>query len=241
MKKFDYISILAGGSCKFNCSFCVGNDMRKNITPHYSKKWKSFIECYADMTNLLSISGDTSDPSFVEDTWEMAEYAKEYNPDIRVTLHTRNIDVLEKCFVDNCFDKFVFSIDENITLDVLKKLKNYKNKVRLSFVITKDNFWIIDEWNEHLSEIYDFQMTIRPDINETDSDWKDTFFIKFNYIMDKKNTVVQKENGAISLREYSNIWFWDYTITNPMINSLYLFSDGTISDNCKWSKIIEEK
>jgi hypothetical protein len=79
MKKFDYISILAGGKCKFNCSFCVGNNIRKKSTPHFSPKMKAFIECFPDTTDLLSVSGDTSDPSFIKETWSIPQIVKSFN------------------------------------------------------------------------------------------------------------------------------------------------------------------
>ena len=64
-KKYDYISILAGGSCSFNCPFCIGNKIRKDEKPKYSKEIHKFLKEYVGDTSLLSISGSTSDPSLI--------------------------------------------------------------------------------------------------------------------------------------------------------------------------------
>jgi len=234
--KLDYISILAGGSCKFNCDFCVGKDIRKNITPHISPKYKAFIECFAEQTDLLSISGDTSDPSFVEEIWEIPEIAKEVNPNIKVTIHTRNIEAIHKTFVDNCFDKFVFSIDENITKETLQILKHYKKKVRLSFVMTESNYSIVYNWLDELPEIFDFQMTIRPEVHQVQNN-KILFESTFRDIS-SNSTITELSSGAVQLNQKPNIWYWDYRKTNDKINTMYLFSSGEISNNCKWSEII---
>ena len=243
--KFDYISILAGGACKFNCDFCVGKDMRKNITPHFSKKVESFIECFSDMTNLVSVSGDTSDPSFVEDTMYIPGKVREINPDARVTIHTRNIDFIEDAFHAG-YDKFVFSIDEDFTLEMLEMLRPYKDKVRLSFVMTSYNHWIIDEWSKNMKEIFDFQMTLRPEVNAVKDEttaWMfyDTFLNirarKYRSPYNSKKFVTQMKNGAFKLKQFPNIWYWDYNKTNPNIEARYLFSNDEIGSNCKWGEI----
>ena len=123
MKKFNYISILAGGSCKFNCDFCIGKDIRKNVSPHFSKKWQSFIECFGDMTDTLSISGDTSDPSFNFETWQFPYYVKDVlKLDLRVTVHTRNFDFIHEHSISTLpkFDSYVLSIDETF-IDKINK------------------------------------------------------------------------------------------------------------------------
>jgi len=244
MKKFDYISILAGGSCKFNCEFCIGKNIRKDASPHFSKKVKSFIECFSDLTDLISVSGDTSDPSFIKETWKIPNWVKEFNPKSKVTLHTRNIDCLENA-LNSGYDKFVFSIDENFTREMLKKLEPYKDKVRLSFVMTVANFWVIDAWKEKIPEIFEFQMTIRPEVKEAKIESNlHTFINQFLNILGNTITLFElhdrafvNEKGALVLEEKPNIWFWNYNKTNKMMDVRYLFSDGKISSNCEWEKI----
>ena len=249
--KFDYISILAGGDCPFKCDFCVGNKIRENKNPHFSTKWKAFIECFADMTNLLSISGDTSDPSFIKETWEISKLAKQFNPNIKITLHTRNIKVLEKAFKSG-YDKFVFSIDENIDKETIDKLYNYKNKVRLSFVMTSNNFWVIDKWKNELPELFDFEVTIRPEVYETQNKKWFYKFLQYFILIDESIEFYEVENkypmyvetlknNALALKKFPYIWFWDYNKTNPNLNVIYLFSNGEIGSNCRWNKITKRK
>jgi len=251
MKKLDYISILAGGSCKFNCSFCIGNDIRKNAKPHFSKKTEAFLECFSDFTDLVSISGDTSDPSFVEETMFLPRKIREINPQVKITIHTRNIDFLDDAFHSG-YDKFVLSIDEEFTYEMLKKLKPYKDKVRLSFVMTEYNFWILNDWSNSklMKEIFEFQMTIRPEVkavrDETTAwNFYDAFLNikarKYRSPYNSKKYVTVLKNGAIKLKKFPNIWYWNYNETNKNLNVRYLFSNGDISSNCKWGEISASK
>jgi len=112
---FNYISILAGGKCSFKCSFCVGNEIRKNEPAHFAPNWKKFLKDYATKTSLLSISGDTSDPIFIKDTWNIPEYAKNINNNLRITLHTRKPVSFEEELLNIFnvgYDKLVLSIDK---------------------------------------------------------------------------------------------------------------------------------
>lgn len=245
MKKFDYISILAGGKCKFNCDFCVGKNIRKDIKPHFSTKWESFIGCFADMTDLLSISGDTSDPSFVKESSKIPSIAKSFNKHLKVSLHTRNLNVI-KTAKNAGYDSFVFSIDENFNKEMFNVLKNHKDEnfdIRLSLVITDKNFHILDEWFKNFKDIFEFKMTIRPEVNSSkEKRWQSTFYNAFQNIgnenIDKSKNAIKMENGAIKLKDYPNIWYWDYNETNPKLNVRYLFSNGTISGNCQWEKLV---
>jgi len=245
MKKFNYISILAGGSCKFNCDFCIGKDIRKNTTPHFSKKWQSFIECFGDMTDTLSVSGDTSDPSFVFETWQVPYYVKEVlKLDLRVTIHTRNIDFIHEHIETNLpnYDSYVLSIDEHfideidsgeVKPEILNTLKNLGKNLRFSIVITNDNINIFDDYSfvKYLLQIFpDARMTIRPEVHLEDIKIK-TF--------DKWGENTRMNNGSYKLDKNKNVWFWDYNETNPNMNVRYLFSNGNISSNCEWDKIKE--
>jgi len=243
MGKLDYISILAGGSCKFNCSFCIGNSMRKNITPHYSKKWESFLNCFADQTDLLSVSGDTSDPSLIEETIVIPTIAKIINPNIKVSIHTKetNSEILEKYLIAN-FDKLVISIDENFLEglcdeDVLffRRIAR-EHKLRFSIVLTSYNFGYFVENNgiiEKLVEMFPTaQITLRPEVSEEEH---------ISNCIDSIGTWTIQENGSCYLEENMNIWLWEYSKTNQNINALYLFSDGIIKDNCRWDNIKKEQ
>jgi len=238
----DYISILAGGACKFNCSFCIGNSIRENVTPHYSSKLKSFLECYANQTNLLSVSGDTSDPCFIQETDDIPVIAKKINSNIKVSIHTRNTDtrILEKYLICN-YDKIVVSIDEkffdNLCVeDILWYRRTAREKkLRFSIVLTSYNYKHFCKKDGIISKIVDIfpgaQITLRPNVFEEDC-WIETF-------ADDLGTWMNNTNGSKTLEENTNIVFWDYSKTNPNIDALYLFSDGTIDNNCKWKNIKE--
>jgi len=241
----DYISILAGGSCKFNCEFCVGNSIRENITPHYSSKIKGFLECYADRTQLLSVSGDTSDPSLISETIFIPVEAKEYNKDIKVSIHTRDIYFTEKA-MDYGYDKIVLSIDETLSENDYQTLVNYYYhygyNIRLSFVLTSSNFWIIDEWKKDFPALFDMELTIRPDVFEKDEVFRKHIFLEtFLGIDGDWQNIEQYKNeyGAIVLEKYPNVWYWDYNVTNKNLDVLYLFSNGDIKNNCKWENLYE--
>jgi len=239
MKKLDYISILAGGSCKFNCSFCIGNSLRKEVTPHFSEKYKSFIACFSDQTDLLSVSGDTSDPSFIKESYSIPLEAKYFNPNIKVSVHTRTLKNEDlKRFLH--YDKIVISIDENIIsntdVETLLFLQENQKRIRFSIVLTSYNFGYFTKEEgliEKIVELYpEAQITLRPEVSEAE------------YIMNcvsNAGTWIEQENGSYYLEENSNIWLWNYKDTNPNINALYLFSDGMISNNCRWDKISKGK
>jgi len=236
----DYISVLAGGKCKFACDFCIGNSIRDNVTPHYSRKLKSFLECYADTTNLLSVSGDTSDPCFIQGTDNIPDIAKRINPNIKVNVHTKSLDYETlKRFRRNGYDKIVISITEDFfknTPDYTIKLLQTLN-VRFSIVLTKYNFGYFCGDNNILDKIVktfpNVTITLRPNVLE------DNFWVEeFGNILGKWSDM---DNGAQYLTQNKNIWFWNYINTNPNISAMYLFSDGTIKDNCKWNAIIEKE
>jgi hypothetical protein len=234
--KFDYISILAGGSCRFDCHFCVGNDIREYTSPHFSSKFKAFIECFADQTNLLSVSGDTSDPSFIRDSWLIPSIAKQFNESIRVTFHTRSIDSMQKAF-DSGYDKFVFSIDETLTQDILNTLLPFKDKVRLSLVITRQNLELLPSIFL-LDHIYDFQITFRPDVFEQNRTFNLSFLHFFITLSSDTDTIpYRNDNGSITHPSFPGFLYWNYLHTNKQLNVRYLFSNGDIASNCKWSEI----
>jgi len=239
----NYISILAGGSCKFNCDFCIGNSLRKNETPHFSNKWKSFLECYADQTNLLSVSGDTSDPSLINDSTNIPKIAKCFNSDIKVSIHTKetNSQILEEYIIAD-YDKIVVSIDETFFDNIIEEDELFfrrtarEGKLRFSIVLTSCNFGYFVEDNGLIKKIIDnipgVQITLRPEVSEAEHivDCVDNF-----------GTWIKQENGSKYLKENFNIWLWDYKETNKNINALYLFSDGIIKNNCRWDKIQKDK
>jgi hypothetical protein len=240
--KYDYISILAGGSCKFNCSFCIGKDIRENIQPHFSNKWQSFLNCYADRTDLLSVSGDTSDPSFISEYVVIPYEAKQINPNIKVHLHTKDIGICSVSTNISGYDKYILSIDDEFLNElnkfdktVLKGLQEHSRKGRLRFSI------VLMDWNiglifgennlyEQILKLFpNIQITLRPDVN---ADIEHIKQVLFSFLNDEW---IEKNNGSLEYSSNENIWLWNYNKTNPEHNVLYLFSNGNIQNNDAWN------
>ena len=228
MEKFNYISIFAGG---------------KNEKPHFSNKWKAFIECFANMTNSLSVNVNTANPSFVENVWKIAKFAKKYNKNINVSLHTRNIEVINNCF-ESGYNEFVLNINENFNWENhYEKLLEYKNNVRISFVMTENNFWVLEEWYENFPQIFkNFQITIIPEVHSAENEnWNYLFKERFESIGQKtfnEKNVVELENGALQNKAFPKLWYWNKNKINSKLNVICLFSNGNIASNCQWEKII---
>jgi hypothetical protein len=192
------------------------------------------------MTNLLSVSGDTSDPCFIQGSDNIPTYAKRINPTIKVNVHTKSTDLEHlKRFRRVGYDKIVISIDEdfikNLDTSLIKFLQ--ETNIRFSIVLTSYNFGYFcgnDNIIDKIVELFpNAQITLRPNVFE------DNFFV--DSFRDILGTWIGNDNGSQYLEENSNIWFWNFNHTNPNINAMYLFSDGKIAQNCRWEQIKETK
>jgi len=234
MKNLDYISILTGGSCKFGCTFCVGNDIRKNVTPHISRKYKSFIDCFGDLTKSISVSGSTSDPSLLDLSIhrEIISTSKAPENNLVTNLHTREIKssfkMIELC---KMYDGIVFSIDENfLEEDNLIDFSICK-KVRFSIVITKETVDFFDrEW---LDKVYKktgvASFTFRPDVFD-DVCTIDEFSERMNF-----DTYVQGKYAQWFSYNDKFVTYWDNKEFSQDVR--YLWSDGNITKDCEWKKL----
>ena len=241
MKKLDYISILAGGSCKFACSFCVGNSIRENITPHISKKYVSFIKCFGDLTNSISISGSTSDPYFLDIQYhkEIINACDEVNKKLIHNLHTRQIkDEIKIRNLIEMYNGTVFSIDETfLSTENLINFKDFSHKkLRFSIVITKENKDIFNrEWLDKVSELTGINsFTFRPDVfnhKESISVFGFAHKMKFDYNITEEN----HNYGNWFPYKDKFVTFWDNNKINQ--NVRYLWSDGNITSDCEWKKL----
>ena len=228
-KKFNYISILAGGSCSFNCDFCIGNDVRSNVTPHFSHKYKSFLELFAQNTNLLSISGSTSDPSLIgtPNNYFIVETARMYNRDIKISMHTRDLGEFAKEAYSYC-DEVVISLEKNTpeAIKFFEELSEYQqSKTRISVVITQENkhLLVTEEFYESLS-ISSF--TLRKNVFEP-IDINIEF--AFGYEGKYGSTFYDFKDGKIA--------YWDYSVTNVNLETRYLWDDGEVSSQCRWEEL----
>ena len=230
MNKFDYISILAGGKCGFNCSFCIGNDIRINEKPHFSNKYNSFIDLFASHTKLLSVSGSTSDPCFIseQEHQNIILLAKKENHNIKINVHTRTLKYENLKMLNKYYDKIVISIDENFK--PFEYLKEFKN-IRYSIVLTENNFNVFTlDWFENIYKtIGHSSFTLRP--NVFDSNIK-----TFSYGKEVKNKYLPKE--AIQFPFHQGlIVIWNFKDINDNLNVRYLWSDDTVSSQCEWKKL----
>jgi len=228
----NYISILVGGSCKFNCSFCIGKDIRKNITPHFSTKYKAFLECYGDTTHKISISGDTSDPCFlyIDEHKKIVQESKKYN--LETNIHTRDIRSEKIIEISKLYDGIAFSIDETFLEQETIDFRSLNMKTRFSIVITEENYKIFNRpW---LDEVYErtgvASMTFRPDVFSN----KD-YFKNFLDAMEFNKFVLDKNGVQWMPYKDKFITFWDNKNIEQEVK--YLWSNSEITDNCKWSKL----
>ena len=227
---FDYISILAGGKCGFNCNFCVGNEVRIEENPHFSEKYKSFIDLFASRTKLLSVSGSTSDPCFIDENEHktIISLAKKENPNIKVNVHTRTLNYETLKMLDRHYDKVVISIDETFKpLDYLREFRN----IRYSIVLTEDNYlsFPLDWFEKIYEEIGHCSFTLRPDV------FSNKITIG-NYGVETKIKGLPKE--AIQYKFHDGlIVIWDFNKINDSMNVRYLWSNSLVSSQCEWKKL----
>lgn len=220
-KKYNYISILCGGKCSFNCDFCVGQKIRIDKEPYIDDDWKDFIFENAKYTNEISISGSTSDPFFlgVDRINDILKLSKENN--LFTSLHTRSID-LSILRLKN-LDELVISIND-INPNNYKNLLYLSEKFncRISIVATKKNknkftrnfFYSINikKW------------TIRKNIFEKN--------LIVNIDMPLKKYKIF--NAEIYGNEEKEIALWDFKKQNEEIKALYLWQTGQVKEQCYW-------
>ena len=227
---FDYISILAGGRCSFNCDFCVGKNIRENEQPHFAKNWKDFIDYFSEYTELISISGSTSDPMLVNHKLleRIIKYSK--NKGLDISLHTRSIGYMVKRYSD-LVDELVISIDRptNKNIQFFESLTN-KSKVRISAVCTSENRHLF----ENSGFFRDFpikRFTIRMNVFEPD--------LKYPHI----------PYSQINKNDYGALWYgdnekyialWDFRKTNKRIKAIYLWPTGEVNEQCHWLSLYQK-
>jgi len=234
-KKYDYISILTGGKCGFNCSFCIGNKLNKDKEPHFSNQYTNFVENYANRTNIISISGSSSDPYFIsiQKHIDIINKCKDVNPKIVTNIHTRYIkDAIKLNQLMGLYDGIVFSVDEDFLnrSDILDFKKYSHKKMRFSIVLTNKNRHIFTrDW---LDEVYNTtgisSFTFRPDVFENDFDIED---FKINMELFE---VVDKKYGVWFPYKSGYVTYWDNKKINQ--NVLYLWSTNEVTDDCEWKK-----
>ena len=189
-------------------------------TQQYSNKCESFINCYADQTNIISVSS----PCFINDTVNIPLIAKRINPDIKAEVHTRTLKLnnIEK-FLH--YDKIVLSIDEDFfekcPISTQSYISQNQEKIRFSIVATSYNFGdIIDECgllNKLVKAFPNTQIDIEPEPHEAEH---------IINCLSSAGTWIEQNNGSEYLEENSNIWLWNNKDVD--ISTLCLFGDGKI-------------
>jgi len=197
---------------------------------------------YAKKTKLLSISGDSSDPSLINKTKYLANEAKLINPFIKVNIHTRTLNyVLINDFINNNYDKIVISIDENFFNNISKQtntlLISLKDKIRFSIVITNYNIELLNK--DFIIKLYSLypnaSFTIRPDVFNKNDNFERQIYLLIKTL--SPQGFIENKLGAIVLNKYKNIWFWFYKKSNKINNVKYLFSNDVISNYTIWEEL----
>ncbi|MBU1913198.1 MAG: hypothetical protein KKB22_06690, partial [Candidatus Omnitrophica bacterium] len=229
---FDYISILAGGRCPTNCSFCVGQYIRDTSAPHFAPKEDvlKFIRTYSQYSKLFSISGSTSDPMYT-DLGLFELYIREgKKAGMRLSLHTHsnttplifnNLSIVSLC------DKIVLSAHDLKNIELIKELvKEFgREKIRISSVCHGANKTLL-ETKEFYESFSLTQFTIRLNIYEPGIQ------VNLPYPKLEKRIFNQPCFGD----ENITIAVWDFKAANEVINAMYLWPDGTVNPQCYWKK-----
>ncbi len=223
--KLNYISILAGGNCPMNCSFCVGQYIRKNETPHFASlgKIKIFFDAYKCQTDLLSISGSTSDPLFCKDINKITEIAKKRFK--KISLHTCatskliNIDIKP-------FDEICISFHTLPDKKLVEFIQENKEKIRISVVYNKENYKILDNFS-FFDQIPCNTFTVR----------KNIFDPKIPNFVKKLKKIGEIFNQPIYKYGDKKITIWDFADANKYIDARYLWPNGLMRKQCYWENL----
>jgi hypothetical protein len=219
-----YISILAGGRCAFECSFCVGRGRKEGPEPHFGPGVLDFIQQHAGRTRWLSISGSTSDPLFV--AWNGPDRLRDIiylalSSGLQVSLHTRVIS-RRSLMLSHQAHELCVSLDPQDP-DLHQKARDLASAgcpVRISAVATSANLHLFAD--PALYELLPYPWTIRRNVREPDLPEVPVPFIRTGETL--FGCPVYAEQIAV----------WDFEVANQHINALYLWPDGQIRRQCFW-------
>lgn len=224
---FDYISILAGGSCTQikECTWCVGNEVRANDPPHFAsyKNVCKFLDLLQDHSTEFSISGVSSDPILCKDTGKIIDYALgKYS----ISLHTKILNTKTEMY-SKYVDELCLSVHRMIP-SIAQKLKNIEpKKLRISSVCTSENIHLFE--SPEFFELYGAtRFTIRKNIREPEL----------------RDPVIPYDRSTCD--QYGQKWFegdgktialWDFKKANREIKAMYLWPTGEMNEQCYWKHI----
>jgi hypothetical protein len=220
---YDYISILAGGRCAMNCSFCVGKKVRTYDVPHFAdhKAVANFISCFGTETRLFSVSGSTSDPLLtdLDLLFRHSRYAQLFA--LKTSLHTAYLNILLDHieFLEGCFDEFVLSIHSKDQIpQVMDILEDTTTPVRISSVYHKDNKDQFDR--DFFESIPVEQFTIRKNVFEV--------FEEYDPVIPYPELDSRIFGQKVYGDHNKKIAVWDFKEANRHIRALYLWSNGMV-------------
>lgn len=227
----DYISILAGGTCKINCSFCVGKAIRDNQPPHFApgKDIAGFMDAYSGHVQNLSISGSTSDPmhiNCIDEVLAAAEILFKY----RVALHTCALDVLQERDEDFTYklSRLTLSLHSIPDKTALGFIARHKENIRISVVYHGENAETIDNM-EFFDTVPAVDFTIRKNVfDPQEPDLKGVELIGDVF------------NQPLYRYGHKRIVVWDFTDANKHINARYLWPNGALMRQCFWESLYKE-
>jgi len=225
---FDYVSVLAGGECPIDCSFCVGRKVRIKTKPYFADMdyIERFMNHYRPFSDKLSISGSTSDPLFVDELDEVIALAKKN--EFKTSLHTCYLDGLlqrDESFLRS-FYRLSLSLHDIPKDDVKKFIEKNKDLVRVNIVYHEGNRRIVDDMS-FFDETPSSSFTIRKNI----FDPQEPKLKKVKRIGDVFNQPMFEYDGG------KKIAVWDFADANLYIKAMYLWPDGQIRRQCFWHSL----
>ena len=208
-----------------NCHFCVGKNIRKNKAPSFAslEKIKIFFELFKNQTDLLSISGSTSDPLLCKNFEKILKLARKKFK--KISLHTCATSKLLDLDTNN-LDEICISLHNYPNKKLINFIKKEKEKVRISVVYNKENWTILDDFS-FFEKIPCDNFTVRRNIF-------DPKIPKFVKKLRRKGKIF---NQPIYKYKDKNIVLWNFADANKYINARYLWPNGLMREQCYWDNL----
>jgi hypothetical protein len=230
---YDFVSVLCGGRCAFNCDYCIGRSTREDLEPTFSDSIYEFMKDNVRKTKVFSVSGESTDPLFTSTASYIPGYLEELGFDGTVELHTKVSNSLDEYFGYG-YDTIVLSIEHDISEEKIKELRELRgNDIRLSIVVNVDT---VESFKSLIlsHKLFGFALTIRPDSFMSEEDTKATTMSLRGLFPDFEVL----DTGMVILDKDKSVWYNDHSETNKQSNALYLRHNGDIVTGAYWDNLI---
>jgi hypothetical protein len=233
---YDFVSVLCGGKCVFNCDYCIGRSTREDTEPTFSDSIYEFIKDNVKKTKTFSVSGESSDPTFVSTTSYIPTYLDGLGFDGTIELHTK-VDSDIGAYFDCGYNTVVLSIEHDVSEEKIKRLREFRgNNIRLSIII---NVNTIESFKNMIlsRKLFGFSLTIRPDSFMSEEDTKSVTITLRELFPDFEVL----DNGMVILDKHKSVWYNNHSETNKRSNALYLRDNGDVVTGTYWDNLILEE